>query len=210
MAPESLAQDCPTSAGRHLGADDVEVLCAPEHLAGAAVRALGWEGTVLPPDALLGRRVVVVADLLQEAHERRIASGWGPVTDRVSVSMWHWPQMRHLVPPVAVRLRGVLAPARHWRTGLAGTAPFAGLCATALLLPAHIARNVECRNHAGRHGVTVVAAAGPHDLDPDAVDVVQPGRLAPTSATHPNPISRWVHELVYDRMLRLASTSTPS
>ena len=205
MASESLAQDHRASVGRHLGADDVEVLCAPEYLIGAAVRTLGWDGTVLPPDALLGRRVVLVADLLEEVHEQRIESGWGPVTDRVSVSMWHWPQMRHLVPPVAVRLRGVLAPARHWRTGLAGTAPFTGLCATALLLPAHIARNVECRNHAGRHGATVIAAAGPDDLDPDAVDVVQSGRLAPVSSTHPNLISRWIHELVYDRLLSLPS-----
>ena len=203
MAHESLAQDYRASVGRCIGADDAEVLCAPEYLAGAAVKALGWNGTVLPPAALLGRRVAVVAELLDEVHERRVASGWGPVTDRVSVSTWHWPEMAHLVPPPAVRLCGVLAPARHWRTGLAGTAPFAGLCATALLLPAHIARDLQCRTHAGRYGPTVVAAAGPDDLDPDAVDVVQPGRLMPAAATRSNPINRWVHEVVYDRLLRL-------
>lgn len=203
VAPESLAQDYRASAGRYPGADDAEVLCPPEHLVGAAVRAMGWDGVVLPPDALLGRRVVVVAELLEQMHQRRVASGWAPVTDRVSVSMWHWPQMRHLVPPVAVRLRGVLAPARHWRTGLAGAAPFTGFCPTALLLPADIARNAQCRSHAERHGAAVVAVAGPRDLDPDAVDVVQSGRCAP--ADHPNPINRWVHELVYERLIAVGS-----
>ncbi|MGH3923175.1 MAG: hypothetical protein ACRDTT_09960, partial [Pseudonocardiaceae bacterium] len=143
-----------------------------------------------------------VADLLEAVHERRIASGWGPVTDRVSVSMWDWPELRCCVPSVAVRLRGVLAPARHWRTGLAATVPFVGLCPTALLLPAHIARDVECLSHAAQHGPTVVAAAGPHDLDPDAVDVVQVGRAGPIPTAPPNVLSRWVHELIYDRLLR--------
>lgn len=202
MAYESLAQDYRASVGRHISAADAEVLCAPEHLAAAAVAALGWDGVVLPSAALLGRRVVVVADLLEEIHEQRVVSGWGPVTDRMSVSTWDWPEMRQSVPPPAVRLRGVLAPARHWRTGLAGAVPFGGLCATALLLPAHIARDGECLAHAAHHGPTVVAAAGPGDIDPDAVDVVQPGRLGPSTAAPPDVVHRWVHEVVYDRMLR--------
>jgi hypothetical protein len=188
--------------GRHITAADAEVLCAPEHLAEAAVEALGWPGVVLPPAALLGRRVVVVAALLPEVHERRIRSGWSPVTDRMSIATWHWPEMRRVVPPPAVRLSGILAPARHWRTGLAAAAPFTGLCATALLLPSHIARDVECRTHAAHHGPTVLAAADPHDLDPDAVDVVQAGRPAPLRDSPPSAVSRWVHELVYDRLLR--------
>lgn len=209
MAHESLAQDHRASIDHHLSAVEAEILCAPEHLADAAVSALGWDGTVLAPAPLLGRRVVVVADLLTEAHERRIRSGWGPVTDRVSVSMWHWPEMKHLAPPPAVRLRGVLAPARHWRTGLAGTAPFAGLCATALLLPAHIARDMECLLHAAQHGPTVMAAAGPEDLDPDAVDVVQKGRPAPMADIPASVLSCWVHELVYDRLLSLRQPERP-
>ncbi len=202
MAHESLAQDWPASVDRHISAADAEVLYAPEHLADAAVDSLGWDGAVLAPAALLGRRVVVVAELLREVHERRMTSGWGPVTDRVSVSLWDWPEMRHLTPAPAVRLRGVLAPARHWRTGLAGMAPFAGLCATAMLLPAHIARAGDCLTHAAHHGPTVLAAAGPHDLDPDAVDVVQVGRPGPTAPAPSNVVTRWVHELVYDRLLK--------
>lgn len=203
MAHESLAQDYRSLVGRHIGAAEAEVLSAPEHLVGAAVDALGWAGTVLPPAALLGRRVVVVADLLEEVHELRIAAGWGPVTDRMSVSTWDWPEMAHLAPAPAVRLHGVVAPARHWRTGLAGTAPFAGLCPTALLLPAHIARDATCLDRAGQHGSAVIAVAGPYDLDPDAVDVVRTGRSGPVQTIQPNKISRWVHEVAYDQLLKL-------
>ncbi|MGH3601712.1 MAG: hypothetical protein ACRDQH_15785, partial [Pseudonocardiaceae bacterium] len=88
-------------------------------------------------------------------------------------------------------------------TGLTGAAPFAGLCPTALLLPAHIARNVECLTHAEYYGPTVLAAAGPHEVDPDAVDVVHVGRTRVTANTPPTATSRWVHEMVYDRMLAL-------
>jgi hypothetical protein len=204
VAPESLVEARGTVLGPQIWAPGpVEVLSAPDHLACAAVDALGWEGVVLPPMVLLGRRVVAVAELIGDVHEHRIASGWAPVTDRVSVSTWDWPEMRHLVPTPAVQLRGIIAPARHWRTGLTSAAPFAALCPTALLLPAHIARNVECLSHAEHYGPTVLAAAGPHDVDPDAVDVVHLGRPRPAATTRPTPTSRWVHEMVYHRLLTL-------
>lgn len=198
MTHESLAQDYRVPVGGPGDTGDIEVLCTPEHLAEAAVDALGWEGTVLPPAVLLRRRVVVVAELRTEVHEQRRACGWSPVTDRASVSTWEWPEMAGLAPPPAVWLRGILAPARHWRTGLAAAVPFFTLCPTALLLPSHIARDLRCLSYAAHYGPTVVAAAGRHD--PEAVDVVQTGRTAP--ATSPNTISRWVHELVYDQLLR--------
>jgi hypothetical protein len=202
VAPESLVEARGTAFGPRIWAPDtVEVLSAPDHLARAAASALGWEGVVLPPMVLLGRRVVVVAQLLGDVHEYRMSAGWRPVTDRVSVSTWDWPEMRHLVPPPAVRLAGIIAPARHWRTGLTGAAPFAGLCPTALLLPAHIARNVECLAHAEYYGPTVLAAAGPHDVDPDAVDVVHAGRARVVATTPLTTTTRWVHEMVYDRLL---------
>lgn len=207
MAHESLAQDYRASVGSRVGTlfgtGDVEILCAPEHLAQAAVGALGWVGTVLPPAGLLGRRVVVVAELLTEVHDRRQACGWGPVTERASVSTWDWPEMQHLAPPPAVWLHGVLAPARHWRTGLVAVTPFLPLCPTALLLPPHIARDGRCLAYAAHYGPTVVADAGHHD--PGAVDVVQNGRAGAGPATSSNALSRWIHELVYDRLLRLAN-----
>jgi hypothetical protein len=150
---------------------------------------------------LLGRRVVVVARLLVEVHEQRVKTGWGPVTDRVSVATWSWPEMQPLVPSPAVTLSGVIAPARHWRTGLTSAAPFAALCPTALLLPAPIARAVECLNRAEHYGPAVLAAAGPDDPDPAAVDVVHPGRPRPNLVRFPTPTSRWVHEMVYAQLL---------
>jgi hypothetical protein len=202
VAPESLVEARGTVVGPRIWSPDtVEVLSAPDHLARAAASALGWDGVVLPPMLLLGRRVVVVASLLDEVHQRRMSSGWRPMTDRVSVSTWDWPEMRHLVPPPAVRLGGIIAPARHWRTGLTGAAPFAALCPTALLLPAHIARNVECLSHAEYYGPTVLAAAGPHDVDPDAVDVVHTGRTRAVGRPPLTATTRWVYEIVYDRLL---------
>lgn len=204
MAPESLVEARGTALGPQIwAADTVEVLSPPDHLAPAAVEALGWVGVILPPMVVLGRRVVAVANLIVDVHQRRMTSGWGPVTDRVSVSTWDWPEMQHLAPAPAVQLSGIIAPARHWRTGLTGAAPFAGLCPTALLLPAHIARNVECLTHAEYYGPTVLAAAGPHEVEPDAVDVVHVGRSRVGANTRPTPTSRWVHEMVYDRMLAL-------
>ncbi|MDQ2882418.1 MAG: hypothetical protein M3Y48_14745 [Actinomycetota bacterium] len=204
MAPESLVKARGTVLGPQTwAADTVEVLSPPDHLAPAAVEALGWSGVVLPPMVVLGRRVIAVANLIVDVHESRISSGWGPVTDRVSVSTWNWPEMRDRAPTPAVQLSGIIAPARHWRTSLTGAAPFAALCPTALLLPAHIARNVECLTHAEYYGPTVLAAAGPHEVDPDAVDVVHVGRSRVVANTPPNATSRWVHEIVYDRMLAL-------
>lgn len=204
MAPESLVETRGTALGSQVWATDaVEVLSPPDHLAGAAASVLGWDGVVLPAMVLLGRRVVAVAELIAEVHARRVRSGWRPVTDRVSVSTWDWPEMRHLVPPPAVTLRGIIAPARHWRTGLTGAAPFAELCPTALLLPAHIARNVECLSHAEYYGPTVLAAAGPHDVDSEAVDVVHAGRSRAATITPLTPTTRWIHEMVYDRLLGL-------
>jgi hypothetical protein len=204
VAPESLVEARGTAFGPRIWAPEtVEVLSAPDHLARAAASALGWDGVVLPPMVLLGRRVVVVASLLGDVHEHRMKSGWRPVTDRVSVSTWDWPEVGHLVPPPAVHLRGIIAPARHWRTGLTGAAPFAGLCPTALLLPAHIARNVQCLSHAEYYGPTVLAAAGPDDVDPDAVDVVHVGRTRAMATTPSTVTTRWVYELVYDRLLAI-------
>ncbi|HET9254382.1 MAG TPA: hypothetical protein VFO16_04155 [Pseudonocardiaceae bacterium] len=204
MAAESLVETRVSAHGPHIWAgDNVEVLSAPDHLALAAVAALGWDGVMLPPMVLLGRRVVVVAKLIDEVHEHRVSLGWRPMIDRMSVSTWDWPEMKHLVPTPAVHLTGVIAPARHWRTGLTSAAPFAGLCPTALLLPAHIARNVECLSYAECYGPAVLAAAGPHDVDPEAVDVVHAGRSRAATATPLTATSRWVYEMVYERLLAL-------
>ncbi|MGH3977820.1 MAG: hypothetical protein ACRDRZ_02275 [Pseudonocardiaceae bacterium] len=199
MAHEALTQQTLT---RPLSEwDGVEVLAAPEHLAAPAAIVLGWEGAVLPPAVLLGRRVVVVAELVAEAHAHRAETGWPPVTDRMSVATWSWSEMEQLAPPPAVRLRGVIAPARHWRTGLTAAVPFTGVCATALLLPADVARDTRCLRHAGHYGSSVVAAAGSSDVDPEAVDVVHTGRPRPVPSARSTLVGRWVHELVYAQLI---------
>ncbi|MQA15684.1 MAG: hypothetical protein GEV09_16430 [Pseudonocardiaceae bacterium] len=162
---------------------------------------LGWDGAVLPAAVLVGRRVVVVAELNRAAHEFRAATGWGPVTDRMSVATWSWPEMADRVPPAAVRLRGVIAPARHWRSGLAGAVPFTGLCATALLLPPGIARDTGCLRYADHYGCSVLATTAASDVDDDDVDVVRAGRPGPVGSAGSTTTSRWVHEVVYEQLL---------
>jgi hypothetical protein len=198
VAQDSLTQQvgCPLTLQ-----SGVEVLAAPDHAAPAAAAMLGWDGVVLPAGVLLGRRVAAVAELVPAAHEYRVGNGWGPVTDRLSVTTWTWPESTQQVPPVAVRLHGVIAPARHWRTGLAGAVPFAGLCPTAVLLPPDVARDAGCLRGADRYGPAVLATAGLSDVDPDAVDLVQSGRSVPSSPGVLAAGGRLVHELVYEQLL---------
>lgn len=194
MTQDSATQAFPPPA---LPADSaVEIRTIPEHLAPLAVLALGWHGTVLPPISLLGRRVVVVAELVSSAHTERVAAGWPPVLDRTTVSTWDWPEMQQQVPPPAARLVGVIAAARHWRTGLFGASAFSGICATATVLPADVARSAECRRAAERFGVSVVATA-----EGDDVDLVQPGRPGPAGIARCSAASRWVNEVIYERLL---------
>lgn len=205
MAQDSLARQVGSTFAPLSHAEDVEVLAAPDHLARSAVIALGWHGVALPPMVLFGRRVVVVAEIERAEHDQRRATGWAPVDDRVTVSTWEWPEMAHLVPPPAVRLKGILAPARHWRTGLTAAVPFTGLCPTGLLLPADIGRDAACLRRADRFGVGVVAAAGLSDVDPTAVDVLQaprPGVAVPNRVAAAG--SRWVHEVAYAQLLAAA------
>ncbi|MPZ67621.1 MAG: hypothetical protein GEU83_19715 [Pseudonocardiaceae bacterium] len=201
MSQDSLTQqiNCP------LTVSGAEILTAPDRAAPEAAALLGWDGVVLPAGVLVGRRVAVAAELIPAAHEYRTTTGWGPVTDRLSVTTWSWPEMTQQVPPVAVRLHGVIAPARHWRTGLAGAVPFAGLCATAMLLPPDVGRDVECLRRADQYGCSVLATTEVSDVDPDAVDLVQPGRSGPALPAGLTPGGRLVHELVYEQLLATVS-----
>lgn len=207
MGHESLTERYAPSVNATIPEQEgVEVLAAPDHLAEAAVAALGWDGVITAPTVILGRRVVVVATLDDAAHRMRERAGWGPVTDRVTVSTWDFPELAEISPPVAVQIRGVLAPARHWRTGLFAAIPFVGLCPTAVLLPAGVARDAECLRYADHYGPTVIAAPEESDVDGnpvviDAVDVVQTGRTGAVRTARRLAANRWVHEMVYDRVL---------
>lgn len=176
----------------------VELPPLPDRFAPQVAAELGWDGTVLQPMTLLGRRVIIVAELLEDVHVDRVRRGWGPVTERLSVSMWSWPELAGTAPEPAVRIRGVIASARHWRTALTAASPFAGIAGTALLLPPGPAREPSCLVQASFYGAAVVATA-----DLDRVDLVQPGRRGriATATSVSTTITRWVHEVVYERLV---------
>jgi hypothetical protein len=174
----------------------VELPPLPDRFAPQVVAEFGWDGVPLPPMVVLGRRVIIVADLLADVHRDRIRSGWGPVTDRVSVETWTWPELAAQAPPPAVRINGVIASARHWRTALTAAAPFVGLAPAAMLLPPGPARDANCLVQAEFYGAAVVATA-----DHDQVDLVLPGRRARLATAASPRNSRWVHEVVYDRLI---------
>lgn len=174
----------------------VELPPLPDRFAPQVASELGWDGTVLQPMTVLGRRVIVVAELLEDVHYDRKLRGWCPVTERMSVAMWSWPEFADSAPEPAVRIRGVIASARHWRTALTAATPFAGLAGTALLLPPGPAREPGCLIQAEFYGVAVVATA-----DRDRVDLVQPGRRGRLATAGSTTICRWVHEVVYERVV---------
>ncbi|WP_309110045.1 hypothetical protein [Saccharothrix sp.] len=168
-------------------------------LAAAAAVRLGWHGVVLPEMVLMGRKVIVVAELLADAHAERVCLGAGPETDRTTVSTWVWPEMDGRVPPAAVRIIGVLAVARHWRTALASAVPFARFGNAAAVLPSSVALTHDylsnCLPRVRRYGVSVLLADEESAL---TMDVAGRNETVPVEDT---ATTRWVNELVYEQVL---------
>ncbi|GAA2665782.1 MULTISPECIES: hypothetical protein [Actinosynnema] len=173
-----------------------------EELASVAAVRLGWHGVVLPEMVLMGRKVVVVADLIADAHAERLCLGATPEVDRATVSTWVWPEMDGRVPPAAVRIVGVLAVARHWRTALASAVPFARFGNAAAVLPASVALShdylANCLPRVRRYGVNVLLADESSEL---TTDVCGRNETVPVEDT---ATTRWVNELVYERVLATA------
>lgn len=183
----------------------VEPFVPAEVSAAASASVLRLPGVVLAPSRLLGRKVAVVAELIPDAHAERLAHGHTPMTDRTTVSTWVWPETRDRVPPVAVRVNGVLAVSRHWRTAMASVAPFTRFTSTAIVVPASAVGThdywVNCVFHARELGVNILAV----EAD-GAVRLVWTGR----SPEEPAPLTaamRVAHELVYERLLAQPSGS---
>ncbi|MCP2169034.1 hypothetical protein [Goodfellowiella coeruleoviolacea] len=180
-----------------------ELPATQEELAASAAERLGWQGTVLPQMTLMGRRVVVIAELLAEAHAERVCLGAGPVADRTTVATWVWPEMEGRVPPAAVRLVGVVAAAKHWRTALASVVPFARYGHGAIVLPAAAVLSHDyisnCLPRARRYGVTVLSVDQDGTL---ALDLAGRQDNVPVEDT---AVTRWVNELVYERVLATTS-----
>jgi hypothetical protein len=168
-------------------------------IAPLARKQLGWQGVWLPPMTLLGRRVVVVAELVPDAHAERLCLGYGPVPDRTTVATWVWPEMAERVPPPAVHIVGVLAMERHWRTGLASIVPFARFGDTALVVPGHVGLTydylVNCLPRAQQFGIGVLTA------EPDGELTVDLPCRARQSRVQQTPVTRWLNEILYERVL---------
>ncbi|KOX35396.1 hypothetical protein ADK67_01960 [Saccharothrix sp. NRRL B-16348] len=174
-----------------------------EELAASAAVRLGWHGVVLPEMVLMGRKVIVVAELLADAHAERLCLGAAPETDRTTVSTWVWPEMDGRVPPSAVRIVGVLAVARHWRTALASAVPFARFGNAAAVLPTSVVFThdylANCLPRVRRYGVSVLLADEELQL---STDVAGRNETVPVEDT---ATTRWVNELVYEQVLATAS-----
>ncbi|MEU4442576.1 hypothetical protein AB0K14_01220 [Actinosynnema sp. NPDC050801] len=195
-----------TDDARALSATAVPVPELPgsaEELAASAALRLGWHGVVLPEMVLMGRKVIVVAELLPDAHAERLCLGAGPETDRTTVSTWVWPEMDGRVPPTAVRIVGVVAVARHWRTALASAVPFARFGNAAAVLPTSVVFThdylANCLPRVRRYGVSVLLADEELQL---STDVAGRNETVPVEDT---ATTRWVNELVYERVLATAS-----
>ena len=195
-----------TDDARALSATAVPVPELPgsvEELAASAAVRLGWHGVVLPEMVLMGRKVIVVAELLADAHAERLCLGAGPETDRTTVSTWVWPEMDGRVPPTAVRIVGVLAVARHWRTALASAVPFARFGNAAAVLPTSVVFThdylANCLPRVRRYGVSVLLADEELQL---STDVAGRNETVPVEDT---ATTRWVNELVYEQVLATAS-----
>ncbi|HJQ46048.1 MAG TPA: hypothetical protein VJ870_06960 [Amycolatopsis sp.] len=177
----------------------VELPASTSYLAGAAAQQLGWKGVVLPEVTMLGRRVCVVARLRTDVHAERIACGLGPVTDRTTVATWTWPEFAMTAPAPAAEIVGVLSVARHWRTAMAATAPFARYADAAMVLPTPALLTKDyvdnCLPRARRHGLSIVSA------DPEAavaldLEATREQLLLPQDA-----VWRWINEMVYEQLL---------
>ncbi|WP_019813601.1 hypothetical protein [Saccharomonospora saliphila] len=177
----------------------VELPADAGELARRAAPLLGWQGCVLPQMTLFGRRVFVVARLRPDAHAERIATGVGPVTDKATVATWTWPELSAIAPQPAVRISGVLAVARHWRTGMATTVPFARYGEAAMVLPSSTTLSHDyvdhCLPRARMYGLGVVGADETAHVDLDL------GCSDDRITLGDDEVWRWVNEMVYERLL---------
>lgn len=177
----------------------VELPSDADDLARRAAPLLGWQGCVLPQMTLFGRRVFVVARLRPDTHAERIATGVGPVTDKATVATWTWPELARIAPQPAVRISGVLAVARHWRTGMAATVPFARYGEAAMVLPSSATMSHDYVDHclpkARMYGLGIVNADVNAQVDLDL------GCTDDRITLGDDEVWRWVEEMVYEQLL---------
>ncbi|RZQ64943.1 hypothetical protein [Amycolatopsis suaedae] len=177
----------------------------PEALAAEAAAALGWEGHLLPEMTMLGRKVFVVARLRTDVHAERIAMGVGPTLDRATVDTWTWPELAGTAPAPAAEISGVIAVARHWRTGMASTVPFVRYGNAAMVLPMAAVMTEDyvanCLPRARIYGLGVLTAHDTGMVDTDLA--IRSERMV----LGEDAVSRWVNEAVYEQLLVAQDTA---
>lgn len=163
-----------------------------------ATDALGWAGVVLAGVSLLGTRTTMVVGVDAAAHHRRRESGCAvPESDRGRLAAWEWPQLRDVMAPTVVTLRGVLVPATGGRRRALGTAcRWNGFCSTAVLVSEPVTRRRDFLAECSRYGVGVTSS----EVD-GRVTLAQPGRSGRSAAARRSWLDRWVEEQVYGRLL---------
>lgn len=181
-------------------------------LAQEAAAQLGWRGVILPETQILGRKVHLVVRLRTDVHAERIATGMGPVIDRATVATWTWPELAGSAPGAAVEIVGVLAVARHWRTGLAWAVPFSRYYEAGMVLPSSVAQSHDyvnnCLPRARAYGLSLLTV---NDTEEESAAYGLVERDVPGTADRimlgVDPLSRWINELAYEQLLATAEVA---
>lgn len=160
-----------------------------------AVRLLRWEGTLIGPLRIAGRRIAAVAALDDAVHQHRKATGWAPMVDRTEVSAHlELPQLGKMPEP-AVTLVGALGTVLHLSYALHNVFPFSLMCPAAVVMRRTGSGCVPGRGLVlGRLGIVMVDDRG-------SVDVVREPISPPRYPPNYEVYRRWVLEVMYERAL---------
>lgn len=163
-----------------------------------AVRLLRWEGTLIGPLRIAGRRVSAVVDLIDPIHQFRLDRNLPPVVDQTVIAAHTQIPTLGKLPPVAVQLVGVIAPVKHLGTARHSVFPFSLMCPAAIVIRRH-PRQGPCvpeyrSGLLGRLGVVAVDDQGSVDV---LRDPLNPHRYSSDYEVW----RRWVLEVMYERVL---------
>jgi len=175
-----------------------------------AVSALGWDGIVVRAVAVLGQRVSAVVRLRADVHRWRTQNGWPPMVDQSWFRSWFTPACHETLPIAAVDLVGLLIDAPTPELALDSCGTLMTLAPCAVLVP-ELGEDPVDGGPPGAapeqspdplslieldyYGVGLLTCAGD-----DAVTVW----VAPENRTGEfgaSPFSRWLLEVLYDRLV---------
>jgi len=178
--------------------DAHEAMLALEGHVPTAVRLLRWEGRLIGPLRVAGRRVSCVVSLIDPVHQYRQDAGLPPMVDHTEVAIRSEIGQLGELPPAAVHLVGVIGAVRHLGTARHSVFPLSTMC-PAVIVMSRCARNSMCvpSNTEGLLARLGVVAVDDHG----SVDVLRepltPHRYPPEYEVW----RRWVLEVMYERAL---------